>query len=647
MHAADNVDTGASPDTIIHAWSIDKYDQEVNKPIDTLLNNFHIYNPLFTRGKHHAYLGNLGSPAWNNIYTHTRSNPFPFIFIKSYAPYVNHYSQATYYNTRAPFSLLTYISSMSAKEELEQTLRIMHTQNVNRKLNAGLSYDIISSEGQYLYQKSTIGSFSVFSSYSGDIYSMKTNINLNSINTQQNGGLDEYNYYVPENQNVKTKQMSTNLRSANTKIKDRNMFFSQQVNFVKKKIADVVYDTVLSEAYLSGDTTMADSVEIKKRNIYNYKAVAYLSHTITYDNTYMLYTDNAPLNYYYPLVFDTLQTLDSAKTRKFSNTFMFTVKELTLEKFKIGCELGLTNELLAYGNIMHSLDTMIDSTIHRKKLFNEYVRIDLFNRSRTKLNYYIGTAYCVHGYNSGNYGFEGMIRRNYVPVNAFLQFSASLEKERPDYFYNYFSSNHLRWDTVLNDQQIQRMELTYNSLPKNFGISLTYTDIDKFLYLDQMMMPRQKHNRLSVFSVDVFKKVQAWKLVSESNIHYQRISRSSLLSLPELCVFTSAYIDHTVHFSSTGGRIQFQLGTDIIYTSSYYVYAYSPYANHFYLHNTYQYGNYPYIDPFIKMKIKRMRIFLKYEHINQTSSNKKYISVWHYPMNEKVLKMGLSMTFYN
>ncbi|MFR7965395.1 MAG: putative porin [Alistipes finegoldii] len=59
-------------------------------------------------------------------------------------------------------------------------------------------------------------------------------------------------------------------------------------------------------------------------------------------------------------------------------------------------------------------------------------------------------------------------------------------------------------------------------------------------------------------------------------------------------------------------------------------------------------GNYPYVDAFVMGKWKRMRIFLKYQHVNKgLFGNGEYFSAANYPLNPGMFKIGISWGFYD
>ena len=91
----------------------------------------------------------------------------------------------------------------------------------------------------------------------------------------------------------------------------------------------------------------------------------------------------------------------------------------------------------------------------------------------------------------------------------------------------------------------------------------------------------------------------------------------------------------------------FQPGIDILYTTSYYASAYMPALRMFYLQDEKKIGNYPYIDVFANLMVKRFRIFVKYEHLNDLWGENRYYMIPHYPAQGSALKFGLSWSFYD
>ena len=58
-------------------------------------------------------------------------------------------------------------------------------------------------------------------------------------------------------------------------------------------------------------------------------------------------------------------------------------------------------------------------------------------------------------------------------------------------------------------------------------------------------------------------------------------------------------------------------------------------------------GNYPVINVYANLKLKQCRFFVMMSHVNAGSGNKNYFYTPHHPLNESVLRFGLSWDFNN
>ena len=137
-----------------------------------------------------------------------------------------------------------------------------------------------------------------------------------------------------------------------------------------------------------------------------------------------------------------------------------------------------------------------------------------------------------------------------------------------------------------------------------------------------------------------------WKFHSINKIAFQQV-HPDVLSLPALAVSSSNYIEHVFNFKSTEGKLKTIIGFDLFYNTSYYANAYMPSMAIFYQQQEKQLGNYPYVDVFLNVRLKRVRFFMNYEHINSGWLEKNFFTTLHYPMDQRYLKIGISWTFYD
>jgi hypothetical protein len=91
------------------------------------------------------------------------------------------------------------------------------------------------------------------------------------------------------------------------------------------------------------------------------------------------------------------------------------------------------------------------------------------------------------------------------------------------------------------------------------------------------------------------------------------------------------------------------VGFDVRYNSEYANYLYSPATAQFYIdeRNPTNLVSRPVIDVFFKANLKRANIFVKYDFINQGLFQPGYYTVNRYPMQDALLKFGVSWNFYD
>ncbi|NJK87077.1 MAG: putative porin [Bacteroidales bacterium] len=117
-----------------------------------------------------------------------RSQKNDFYFLNYYYPYLETVDKTEFYNTRRQFTKISYFNG-GANSTKEENLKVFHTQNINRNLNFGLSFNTLASQGQYVAQKARRNSFKAFASFESKPLKSFLNVNTNNFTTNENGGI--------------------------------------------------------------------------------------------------------------------------------------------------------------------------------------------------------------------------------------------------------------------------------------------------------------------------------------------------------------------------------------------------------------------------------------------------------------------------
>ena len=132
----------------------------------------------------------------------------------------------------------------------------------------------------------------------------------------------------------------------------------------------------------------------------------------------------------------------------------------------------------------------------------------------------------------------------------------------------------------------------------------------------------------------------------ENRLTYQKSSQSELLAVPDFNYYTNLYLNFTI-----ARVLRIHFGADMRYFTSYYAPEYCPQIGQYAVQqNTAlrtKVGNYPLVNVYVNLKLKQCRFFVMVSHVNAKSGNRNYFFTPHHPLNESVLRFGLSWDFNN
>ncbi len=604
----------------------DDYTEEKIIPFDTVFYLPHRFREADEFSTFNSTLGNYGLPFYQiNFFDRIREAD-RFLY-SSYYPFMHLQSNALFMNTQVPFTELRW-SNSEPRETANQTFKVRHTQNVNKDLNFGLVYDIIYDLGQYNYQKAENKTFTFFSSYIGNKYNYYLSTGINNIASKENGGMSATDMNTLAG--LDTKDVPVNLSGINQAInvlKNRNILFVQKYHLGKD------------------DVIGTDSIETNKDPFIK----GTISHILEAETNRKSYSDAYPsLGYYDSIYISSSKTFDSLYYRNIKNTLRFDFSANDAGMFRLGGGAGIRHEYHKYGQIVPTFDTNVVDTMSLRhnniallgKLYN-----DIGDNFRWEAD---GELY-LSGYRSGDFLINGEItkRFDFRKGEATWTVTGSMANSQPSFWYSHWGSNHFVWDNNMDKEFRTDVGSSFSFPARNFEVDFRYAIIDNYTYFGNEATPTQYAKPLSVTSLTVSKRMAFWKFHFDNDLLLQVSGAPEVVDLPLVSVRSTFYFQHLFRFESTGGRLNTQIGAEVTYYTEYSPYAYMPSTNLFYTQTDYTAGNYPFIDVFLDLNLKRARIFIMYDHVNQGMMGYNYYHVPFYPLNIRMLRYGLAWTFYN
>jgi hypothetical protein len=613
---------------ILKEWTLSSdYSEEIPVAFDTvfsLSNRFKItdkYSPV------NATLGNYGLPFYQLSFFDRITDPDKFLY-SSYYPFMHLPSNTQFMNTQVPYTELDW-SFAGPRETSEQTFRVRHSQNINRFFNVGLIYDIVYSLGQYNYQRAEDKTFTIYSSYTAAKYKLYISAGINNIKSFENGGiLDETQ--LNQSSTLQIPTMLGGANTANSVLKNRNLLLVQRYTFS------------------SDPVTKNDSTTHKHSGFFGLSGT--FSHILEIESNARTYKDAYPISVLYDsvvLVTNTI-TADSVHSRSIKNTVRFDFTTDETRKFRLGGGVGIRDEILTFSYIIPTRYTLHATSGGSNRNSNVLIG-RLYNNIGDKFRWLARGELYLTGYRAGDFNLNGEISKSFdwKKGRASWLLTGSMMNRQPSFWYQQWGGNNIEWNKSLSKEFRIDVGSTFRYPARKTELKFNYAIIKNYTDFDTTAHPSQYSAGLSVASVTLKNELRAWKFHLASDVIIQKSTNSNILDLPLATVREAAYFEHLFKFAKTGGRLSFQLGADVIYNTKYHPYSYMPATGRFYRQDKVIAGDYPYVNIFLNFKVKRTRFFIMFDHANYGLSGSKYDMVPTYPMNTRMLRYGLSWTFYD
>lgn len=582
--------------------------------VDTTFDDIQNYNYIFRKNTANTYLGNFPSPYLSDIFI-LRDAEEDFFPLSSIRSFLFRTSDALLYNTTTPFTQLVYFTG-GGKGKNETMLDVWHVQNIRPYWNAGVRYNLISSDGRYMNQKSKAYNFSFFSSYERERMAASLFVNQNNGVFNENGGITD-RYFIRDT-TMKAEDVPVNLSDARNAYRNFNFNFQVQYNIGKSKLQ------------VNGE----DST-------FSYPAKAVVTGSAE-DNVHRFREDNVNRDFFPVSYIDSVSNLDIQENLVYSFSTRFVVNEHPKYTYLPGIYAGVDFKYLDYRE-RTSLDTINNygSSVYT----GTWLTAGIFNVDTTALlTYDVAGKLGVVGHYAGNFRLDGYVRQ-YLSKSkmSYVHARALFELKSVNHFFTRYIGNHDIWINDFKPVKTLSAEAKYvnERMRTEVGVGLSNT-ID-YVYFDADAVPRQASNIL-VVTAWAKQKFRAGKHFHfDQTVYYQRSSDDAVLSLPELALYSHNYYNNQMFNKA----LELNIGFDLFYNTRFYADKYRPSLMQFYNQQEEKTGGYPKLDVFVNFRIKRAVLFAKYEHVNYYFTNGQYFSALNYPINPAMFKFGLRWNFFD
>lgn len=392
-----------------------------------------------------------------------------------------------------------------------------------------------------------------------------------------------------------------------------------------------------------------------------YVPVTSFIHTVKFDNYRRIYEAyQTPADYYLKEYYDAgrltgASIYDQTKHWHMKNTFAIAM----LEGFNKWAKAGL-KAFASYDLRHYELPTMEGGF----EKYNEHalsVGGQLSKQEGKTLHYNAVAEIGLTGVDAGTLAIDGNVDVNIPFLGDTLQVrgDAFFHRETPSFYYRNYHARHLWWENDL-DKTIHTRIMGTLSFPKTrTKLRVAVDEIKNYTYFSQsyditeeglrtgvIVTPMQESGGINLLTAQLEQNFRLGILNWENQFTYQHSSKESVLPVPAFNAYTNLYIKFKVV-----KVLNVDLGADMRYFTSYEAPDYSPYMGQYTVQgngkNNVKIGNYPIVNVYANVHIKHTRFFVMMSHINAGQGDKNYFFAPHYPMNERVFRIGVSWNFFN
>lgn len=405
----------------------------------------------------------------------------------------------------------------------------------------------------------------------------------------------------------------------------------------------------------------ADSMWMKKEFV----PVTSFIHTIQFDNYRRIYQAyNTPSNYY-ANNYNVQEYLsgDSIydKTRYYSlkNTFALSLLEGFNKWAKAGLKAFITSDLRHF--------TLPNATgINSYNEHNLSIGAQL-SKTQGKLLHYDAIAETwLTGSDAGQMKLDVNADLNFKLFGDTLTLSANgfLYRLNPTFYYRHFHSRHAWWDNNNLSKIIHsRIQGILNYQKTRTTLRVEIDEIKNYTYfassyntvndnrVNHAIIVKQNNGLIHLLTASISQDFTFGPINWENMITYQNSSNKTVLPVPALNIYSNLYLRFKI-----AHVLRCDFGADVRYFTKYYAPDYVPILGQYAIQtntdtngsdNRIEIGNYPVANVYANFHLKHTRFFIMISHFNAGTGRKNYFFTPHYPLNQSILRFGLSWNFFN
>lgn len=388
-------------------------------------------------------------------------------------------------------------------------------------------------------------------------------------------------------------------------------------------------------------------------------------HTMQFDNYRRIYQAyKTPTDFYAnTYTIDEPLTGDSIydKTRYYSlkNTFAISLLEGFNKWAKSGLKVFIASELRHF-----TLPNTTGSTSYNEHNLSIGAQL---SKAQGKTFHYNATAETwLTGEDAGQLKLDASADLNFKLFGDTLSLTANgfFHRLNPTFYYRHYHSRHGWWDNNSMSKMLHtRLQGILHYQKTRTTLRIGIDEINNYAYfassytvnngnrVNHAITVNQYGGAVNLITVALSQDFTLGPLNWESVITYQKSNNKTVVPVPDFNIYSNLYIKFKI-----ARVLSCDFGADVRYFTKYFAPDYNPGLGQYTVQtNTatdgtdsrIEIGNYPVANVYANFHLKHTRFFIMMSHVNAGTGKKNYFFTPHYPLNQRILRFGLSWNFFN
>lgn len=574
---------------------------QFNDALDAINGNY--YLGIGVAGHPHlALYPTPGTPLASSLI----GEPFP--------AYAKRLGNVRFYQTRTPYSLLAYHSSLNN----DYVVRATHTQNIMPGWNVSFDYTLMRPDGIYTatYAKdhfldATTNYFSQDSRLQA-----KAAVVWNSIRNDENGGLTDDGYFTG-NYSTNYAGMPVNIYNLQSRHNDLALMggvsYSLVPQFEQYRHRDSIAASMGADSTVVYDTIeVIDTIPLRQPHVLNAGSCGV---EVTYDRRKRVAVDSTMWREYSACLF---WTNDVYPDHRWRNPLKVTVGIQPRYTF-----VDIAGDTLGYRSWLDPF-ARVEVALGRGSLTAEgEMRKALMSTSRQDSRF---AATFLFPFDSAR--------------ATILEAKAVMTSRTPELMLVHFAE---RSNSVLKPVKTALFgaQFRYKDV---VDLSVQATHYDHNTWFDTTLLAVEGTAPLWLYQARLTTRLQLGWMHLDMQHLLQHSTDTAQMPVPMFATKNSLYADVTLF----RGALRAQLGVDIRYHTMFYSPNYDPYTGFFYHQRTARVGGYLWGDVFLNLQLKRASFYVKAGHLNALwEEERKYFLLPHYPGRGFAFFYGITWKFFD